>query len=152
MTVRRKGFGVKQKNDFVRQLSVWVCGRKEILIMELDDLTYQINGAIYEVNRELGSGFLEKVYENALLKEFALRGIQAESQVPMTVRYKGESVGDYFADIVVEGRVILELKAVEVLKGIHEAQILNYLKATGCKVGLLVNFSYPKAEIKRFVF
>lgn len=120
--------------------------------MELDDLTYQINGAIYEVNRELGSGFLEKVYENALLKEFALRGIQAESQVPMTVRYKGESVGDYFADIVVEGRVILELKAVEVLKGIHEAQILNYLKATGCKVGLLVNFSYPKAEIKRFVF
>ena len=122
------------------------------MIMELDDLTYQINGAIYEVNRELGSGFLEKVYENALLKEFALRGIQAESQVPMTVRYKGESVGDYFADIVVEGRVILELKAVEVLKGIHEAQILNYLKATGCKVGLLVNFSYPKAEIKRFVF
>jgi len=152
LTVRRKGFGVKQKNDFVQPLSVWVCGRKEVLIMELDDLTYQINGAIYEVNRELGSGFLEKVYENALLKEFALRGIQAESQVPMTVRYKGESVGDYFADIVVEGRVILELKAVEVLKGIHEAQILNYLKATGCKVGLLVNFSYPKAEIKRFVF
>ena len=120
--------------------------------MELDDLTYQINGAIYEVNRELGSGFLEKVYENALLKEFALRGIKAESQVPMAVRYKGESVGDYFADVVVEGKIILELKVVEMLKGVLEAQLLNYLKATGCKCGLLVNFIYPKAEIKRFVF
>lgn len=69
----------------------------------------------------------------------------------MTVQYKGESVEDYYADIVVEGKVILELKAVEMLKGIHEAQLLNYLKATGCKVGLLVNFTYPKAEIKRFV-
>lgn len=115
-------------------------------------MTYQINGAIYEVNRELGSGFLEKVYENALLKELALRGLKAESQVPMTVRYKGEPVGDYCADIVVEGTIILELKAVEMLKGVHEAQLLNYLKATGCKCGLLVNFTYPKAEIKRFVF
>ena len=120
--------------------------------MELDDLTYQINGAIYEVNRELGGGFLEKVYENALLKELVLRGIKAESQVSMTVRYKGESVGEYCADIVVEGIILLELKAVEMLKGIHEAQLLNYLKATGCKLGLLVNFTYPKAEIKRFVF
>lgn len=120
--------------------------------MELDSLTYQINGAIYEVNRELGSGFLEKVYENALIKELTTRGIKAESQVQMTVNYKGEPVGDYYADIVVEGTVILELKSVEKLKGIHEAQLLNYLKATGCKVGLLVNFSYPKAEIKRFVF
>lgn len=84
--------------------------------MELDDLTYQINGAIYEVNRELGSGFLEKVYENALLKELALRGIKAESQVPMTVQYKGESVGDYYADIMAEGSVIIELKSVETLK------------------------------------
>jgi GxxExxY protein len=120
--------------------------------MELDDLTYQINGAIYEVNRELGSGFLEKVYENALLKELDLRGLKAESQVPMTVRYKGAPVGDYFADVVVEGKIIIELKAVEMLKGIHEAQLLNYLKATGCKCGLLVNFTYPKAEIKRFIF
>ena len=120
--------------------------------MDQDDLTYQINGAIYEVNRELGSGFLEKVYENALLKELTLRGIKAEPQVPMTVRYKGEPVGEYFADLMVEGKIILELKAVEMLKGIHEAQLLNYLKATGCKVGLLVNFTYPKAEIRRFVF
>jgi GxxExxY protein len=153
LDVRLEGFWVKQKN---RNLSSsCLCGsvaRKEILIMELDDLTYQINGAIYEVNRELGSGFLEKVYENALLKELALRGIMAESQVPMTVRYKGESVGEYFADVVVESKIILELKTVEMLKGIHEAQLLNYLKATGCKVGLLVNFTYPKAEIRRFVF
>lgn len=119
--------------------------------MELDELTYQINGAIYEVNRELGSVFLEKVYENALLKELALRRIRAESQVPLTVMYKGESVGEYCADIVVEGKIILELKAVEMLKSVHEAQILNYLKATGCKLGLLVNFTYPKAEIKGFI-
>jgi GxxExxY protein len=119
--------------------------------MELDDLTYQINGAIYEVNRVLGSGFLEKVYENALLKELALRGIQAKSQVPLTVEYKGKSVGEYCADIMVEGKIILELKAVEALRNVHEAQLLNYLKATGYKLGLLVNFTHPKAEIKRFV-
>ena len=119
--------------------------------MELDDLTYQINGAVFEVNQVLGAGFLEKVYENALLKELKIRGLEVESQTPLTVRYKGVSVGEYFADLVVEGKIILELKAVESLTKAHEAQILNYLKATGCKVGLLVNFTYPKAEIKRFV-
>ena len=120
-------------------------------MMELDDLTYQINGAVFEVNQVLGAGFLEKVYENALLKELKIRGLEVESQTPLTVRYKGVSVGEYFADLVVEGKIILELKAVESLTKAHEAQILNYLKATGCKVGLLVNFTYPKAEIKRFV-
>jgi GxxExxY protein len=119
--------------------------------MELDDLTYQINGAIYEVNKELGSGFLEKVYENALMKELAIRGIKAEAQYPITVFYKGDCVGEYCADIVVNRSIILELKTVEQLKGIHEAQILNYLKATGYKLGLLVNFTYPKAEIRRFI-
>jgi len=119
--------------------------------MELEDLTYQINGAIYEVNRVLGSGFLEKVYENALLKELWLRGIKVESQYAMTVMYKGLSVGEYCADIVVENKIIIELKAIDMLKSIHEAQLLNYLKATGFNVGLLVNFAYPKAEIKRFI-
>jgi GxxExxY protein len=119
--------------------------------MDINELTYQIRGAVFEVNRVLGAGFLEKVYENALLLELRGRGLKAEGQVPITVKYKDEVVGEYFADIVVEDQVIIELKAVEQLQNIHEAQILNYLKATGYKMGLLVNFTHPKAEIKRFV-
>jgi len=119
--------------------------------MDINDITYKINGAVFEVNRVLGPGFLEKVYENALLVELRRRGLKAESQVPIKVSYKDEVVGEYFADIVVEGNVILELKAVEQLQKIYEAQILNYLKATGYKIGLLINFTHPKAEIKRFV-
>ncbi len=119
--------------------------------MDINDLTYKINGAIFEVNRELGSGFLEKVYENALLIELRDRGLKAESQVSIGVKYKGKSVGEYFADIVVEDRVVIELKSVDALQKVHEAQLLNYLRATGYKIGLLVNFKYPKAEIKRFV-
>ena len=119
--------------------------------MDINDLTYKINGAVYEVNKVLGAGFLEKVYEKALLVELHKRGLRAEGQIPITVEYKGEIVGEYFADIVVEGQVLIELKAVEQLAGIHEAQLLNYLKATGYKIGLLINFTHPKAEIKRFV-
>jgi GxxExxY protein len=119
--------------------------------MDIDELTYQINGAIFEVNRELGSGFLEKVYEKALLTELHERGLRAESQYPVKVKYKGTEAGEYFADIVVEDQVILELKTVDMIQKIHEAQILNYLKATGYKVGLLVNFVYPKDQVKRFI-
>ena len=119
--------------------------------MDLDKLTYSINGAIFEVNRELGHGFLEKVYENALLYELRLRGHQAERQVQIKVKYKDREVGDYFADIVVDGKIILELKCCESIQKIHEAQLLNYLRATGYKIGLLVNFTYPKAEKKRFI-
>ena len=119
--------------------------------MKIEELTYKIRGAIFEVNRVLGYGFLEKVYENALMIELQERGLKAESQVPISVRYKQKEVGEYFADIVVEDEVILELKAVESLQKIHEAQLLNYLKATDYKVGFLVNFTHPKAVIKRFV-
>jgi GxxExxY protein len=119
--------------------------------LKKEDLTYKIRGAIFEVNRELGAGFLEKVYENALMIELKDRGLNAETQVPITVRYKNKTVGEYFADVVVENRVILELKAVESLEKIHEAQLLNYLRATEYKVGLLVNFTHPKAVIRRFV-
>jgi GxxExxY protein len=120
--------------------------------MEDDKLTYEINGAVFEVNRLLGAGFLEKVYENALLQELRIRGLKADNQIPISVRYKDIVVGEYFADIVVEDRIIIEIKAVDRLMKIHDAQILNYLKATTYKVGLLINFTYPKAEIKRFVF
>jgi GxxExxY protein len=119
--------------------------------MGVNETTYKINGAVFEVNRILGSGFLEKVYENALLVELRKRGLRAENQVPIRIQYKGQLVGDYFADIVVEDEVILELKAVIQLQTIHEAQLLNYLKATGFKVGMLINFKHPKADIKRLV-
>ena len=120
--------------------------------MDVNELTYQIRGAVFEVIKVLGSGFLEKVYENALLVELKNRKLKANAQVPIQVIYKNEIVGEYFADIVVDDRIILELKAVESLQKIHEAQLLNYLKATDYKIGLLINFTFPKAEIKRFVF
>jgi len=120
--------------------------------MDINEITYIINGAIFEVNRILGSGFLEKVYENALLKELNDQGLKAESQVPIKVLYKETIVGEYVADLLVEKKVIIELKTVDKLDKIHEAQLMNYLKATGIPVGLLVNFKHPKAEIKRIVF
>jgi GxxExxY protein len=119
--------------------------------MNINELTYAINGSIFEVNRVLGPGFLEKVYQNALMVELKSRGLKAESQVPITVHYKDNLVGEYIADILVEGKVILELKTVERLDKIHEAQLLNYLRASGIPIGLLVNFRHPKAEIKRMV-
>jgi GxxExxY protein len=120
-------------------------------MMDIDQLTYAINGAVFEVNRILGPGFLEKVYENALLVELKHNGIEAQAQAPIRVTYKEAIVGDYIADILVDDRVIVELKTVERIERIHEAQLLNYLKATGIKVGLLVNFKNTKAEIKRLV-
>jgi GxxExxY protein len=119
--------------------------------MNLNDITYQINGAAFEVSKILGPGFLEKVYENALLLELKDRGFKAENQVPIAVRYKDQQVGDYIADIMVEEQVIIELKTVDKLEKIHEAQLLCYLKATGIKVGILMNFKAPKVEIKRMV-
>jgi GxxExxY protein len=119
---------------------------------DLNELTYKINGAVFEVNRILGGGFLEKVYENALLIELHIRGINAASQVPLKVSYKKNNVGDYVADILVENQIILELKTVDEIQNIHEAQLINYLKATGLKIGLIVNFKHPKAEIKRLVY
>ena len=119
--------------------------------MDINEITYEINGAVFELNRVLGSGFLEKVYQNALMVELKSRGLKAESQVPIKVLYKDNVVGEYIADILVEKKVIVELKTVESLNRIHEAQLLNYLKATGIQLGLLVNFTHPKAEIKRMV-
>jgi GxxExxY protein len=120
--------------------------------MDINDITYIINGAVFEVNKVLGHGFLEKVYENALLIEMKQRGLDVQSQTPITVRYKGEVVGEYIADLLVEGKVIVELKAVDEIDKIHEAQLMHYLKATNIPIGLLVNFKHPKAEIKRILF
>jgi GxxExxY protein len=119
--------------------------------MEINDITYKINGAVFEVNRVLGAGFLEKVYENALLFEIKKQGLKAERQVPIKVLYKKQLVGEYIADIFVEKKVVVEIKTIENLDKMHEAQLLNYLKATRLQIGLLVNFKHPKAEIKRMV-
>gem|GEM_PF-742407 len=118
--------------------------------MDINDITYAINGAVFEVNRILGPGFLEKVYENALIVELREKGLKVENQVPIKVSYKGSTVGDYIADIIVEGQILLELKTVEQLNKTHTAQLLNYLKATGLSIGILINFFHEKAEIKRF--
>jgi GxxExxY protein len=120
-------------------------------MMNIDEITYKIRGAVFEVNRVLGHGFLEKVYEKALIIELRRRGLRVENQVPLKVIYKEETVGEFYADLLVEGRVIVEIKAVTHLLKAHQAQLLNYLKATGIKVGLLVNFTRNKAEIKRMV-
>ena len=113
-----------------------------------DDLTEQIINSAFEVHKVLGIGFLEKVYENALLEELQSRGLKAESQKPATVFYKNRIVGEYCVDILVEDSVILELKALERLNDIHELQLKNYLRATGIQLGLLINFG-KSVEIKR---
>ena len=120
--------------------------------MEEEELTYAIRGCVFEVFRELGAGFLEQVYHNALVIELKKIGLIVESQKRLPVHYKGVLVGEYVADIIVNQKVLLELKAQNELAKAHEAQLLNYLKATGIKVGLLVNFTNPKAEIRRFIF
>jgi GxxExxY protein len=108
--------------------------------MENQDLTKEIIAGAFAVHNSLGSGFLEKVYENSLLIELRERGFDVEQQFPISVFYKGVKVGDYVADLLVNKTIILELKAVENLHPIHETQLVNYLTATGLDIGLLINF------------
>lgn len=115
------------------------------------ELTERIIKIYYNVYNTLGYGFLEKVYENAMMIEFRKANIPAASQDPIKVIYEEEVVGEYFADILVDRKVIVEIKATKSLIIDHEAQLLNYLKATDIEVGLLLNFG-PKPEIKRKVF
>ena len=114
-------------------------------------LTQKIIGVFYEVYNELGHGFLESVYENAMGIALKEAGLSALQQAPVTVRFRGRMIGDFRADLLVENAVIVELKAAKAIDGAHEAQLLNYLKATEVEVGLLMNFG-PKPEFKRFVF
>ena len=113
--------------------------------------TDQILQAFYTVYNTLGYGFLEKVYENALALELKQRGFQVEQQAPVHVYYAGQPVGKYFADLLVENQVIVELKTAEAISTAHEAQLLNYLRATGIEVGLILNFG-PKPQFRRKVF
>ena len=110
-----------------------------------------IIGCAFNVSNTLGSGFLEKVYENALAIEFKKRDLSFRQQYPITIHYDDVVVGDYVADFLVDDRVLVELKAVQALSKIHEAQCLNYLTGSGHFVCLLFNFGTPKIEIKRLV-
>lgn len=114
-------------------------------------LTQAIIGAAMEVHNSLGSGFLEKVYENALAIELRSLGYLVEQQKPMIVRYKGQVVGEYLADLLVDGRVVVELKVADALTDLHLAQVLNYLRATNLEVGLLLNFHTARLQWKRVV-
>ena len=115
------------------------------------ELTDQIIKIFYRVYDKLGYGFLEKIYENALMIELREEKIDAVAQAPIQVHYKGQIIGEYFADILVDARIIIEIKAGKKLMDEHEAQLLNYLKATSIEVGLLLNFG-PTPEIKRKAF
>jgi len=117
----------------------------------LNSLTEKVLGAVFEVSNTLGAGFLETVYERALLRELNIRGIQASSQKSFAVTYKGHSVGEYFADIIVEDVLVIELKCVERLANEHLAQCLNCLRASGMPICLLINFQKPKVEWKRVI-
>ena len=118
---------------------------------QLNKISERIINAAYKVSNSLGAGFLEKVYENALAHQLIKDGMRIEQQKPIKVYYDNIVVGDYFADLIVEGSVIVELKAAKNIEDIHLAQCLNYLKATGLKLGLIINFGKPRVEIKRVV-
>jgi GxxExxY protein len=114
-----------------------------------DPLTEAVIGSVFKVANTLGSGFLEKVYENALAIELQGAGLAFEQQVPITVSYQNQVVGSYIADLVIEGRLLIELKACRALEDAHTAQCLNHLKAMGLPTCLLVNFGTSKPQIKR---
>lgn len=121
-------------------------GRGHELICK--DLTRAVIGAFFAVYNELGPGFLESVYENALMLALAEVGVPAQAQVPLTVHYRGHVVGQFRADLLVAGTLIVEIKAVSQLIRAHEVQLVNYLRATGTRVGLLLNFG-TRAEFRR---
>lgn len=116
--------------------------------MEDEELTKKVIGCAFKVHNSLGSGFLEKVYENALRIELSGAGLRVEQQIPIQVYYQGEIIGDFVSDLLVEKRLVVELKAIEKLTKLHEAQLVNYLTATGLDIGLLINFG-KSVQIKR---
>jgi GxxExxY protein len=119
--------------------------------MQFADLTEKIIGCSYRVYNAMGFGFLESVYEKCLLIELRKAGLRAEAQRAIEVRYEGEVVGDFVADVVVEDQIILELKSVRWLAVAHEVQLVNYLVATGKPLGLLINFGEQRVEVRRKV-
>jgi GxxExxY protein len=117
--------------------------------MQDEELTRQIIGCAMRVHRVLGPGYLESVYEKALAHELQKAGLAAECQKPIRVHYDGIVVGDFVADLFVEGRIVVEIKAVRALTKAHEAQLVNYLTASGIDIGLLLNFGAPSLQFQR---
>jgi GxxExxY protein len=115
------------------------------------ETTENIIRAAFEVHNTLGCGFLEKVYENSMIQEFERKGMKVNSQKPFAVIYKEQEVGFYISDLVVEDKVIIEIKAVDFINQVHKAQLINYLKISGLKVGLILNFAKPRLQIERMV-
>jgi GxxExxY protein len=115
------------------------------------ELSYEVVGLAMEVHRKLGFGFLEKAYENALMILLNKNEIPAQQQVPLRVYFEGKPVGDYLADILVDSKVILELKSVGKIVDAHRAQVLNYLRATRLRLGMILNFSKKSLEYERLV-
>ncbi|MBP7530163.1 MAG: GxxExxY protein [Syntrophorhabdaceae bacterium] len=118
---------------------------------DVNDIINRTSGAVIEVNKELGSGFPDKVYENALMLELRKQGLRSRSHVPVKVKYKGVDVGEYFADIVVEDQIVIDIMTVDAVQKPHKVDLINILRATNYKVGLIVNFINQKAEIHRIV-
>jgi GxxExxY protein len=121
------------------------------MAMISDDITHRVIGVAYEVSNTLGVGFLERVYENALVIEMRKAGLYVEQQKPITVYYQGTIVGEYTADVLVEHELLLELKVARVIDENHRAQVMNYLRGTGLHVGLILNFGTPSLGVKRVV-
>jgi len=119
--------------------------------LEINRITRQVIGCCFKIANALGPGFLEKVYENSLAHELRKQGLHADQQFPVPVAYDGAIVGEYVADLLVERSVLVELKAARELEDAHMAQCMNYLKATGLRICLLVNFGRPRVQIKRIV-
>lgn len=117
----------------------------------LNQITQKVIGCLYTVSNTLGGGFLEKIYQNAAAIEIAKTGLIVHQQYPICVKYDGAVVGEYYADLLIEDLVLVELKAVRLLDEVHAAQCMNYLRATGLPVCLLVNFYRPKLEIRRII-
>lgn len=117
----------------------------------LDEISEKIIGCAFRFHNALGCGFLEKVYENALILELKKAGLPVIQQAPIKVYYKSTIVGDYIADILIEDKIVIEIKTAKSVDDVHKAQLINYLKATKLKLGLILNFYNPKLEIKRLV-
>lgn len=117
----------------------------------LETLVESVVGAAYEVSNVLGAGFLEKIYERALIEELSLRGLHVAAQAAFPVAYKGRHIGTYAADLLIEDRLLVEVKCVEHFSNEDLAQCINYLKASGVKLALLINFRHPKVEWRRIV-
>ena len=119
--------------------------------MTFDQLSRQVIGAAVQVHKQLGPGFLESAYEQALRIELSARGLAFEAQKPVQLRYRGQVIGNHVLDLIVDGQLILELKAVGSLEDVHFAQLRSYLRATGVEVGLLINFNSSILVVKRVV-